>query len=299
MRHNLLKVLLLINSISIGFIYGIHTGLDTKKTTAYLIPRAEQSILGYATQVTPKVVYEDSAFGRLQKELDTTKGTFGLYIFDTKSEKTYSHNADEEFYAASVFKLFLVTSVFKQVEAGKISLDDKHKIEEDDKTGGTGILQYEEDKEKEYTVLELVTLALQKSDNTAQNILIRLVGKSYINEKVFTKDNYSSPQKVGLFTRNFYTNTYTSKDSTQVITQLLSTTDFDNRINNGLHKDIAFAHKIGTWPEGNAWHDCGLASYKEQTIIVCLMSQETTEQDFLNVSKQVGGFINTLFTDLE
>ncbi len=299
MRHNLLKVLLLINSISIGFIYGIHTGLATKKTAAYLIPRAEQTILGYATQATPTVVYEDSAFGRLQQELDTTKGTFGLYVFDIKSEKTYSHNADEEFYAASVFKLFLVTSIFRQVEAGKISLDDKYEIEEDDKTGGTGILQYEEDKEKKYTVLDLVTLALQKSDNTAQNILIRLIGKSYINEKVFTKDNNSSPKKIGVFMRNFYANTYTSKTSTQTITQLLSTTDFDNRINNGLHKDITFAHKIGTWPEGNAWHDCGLASFKKQAVIVCLMSRETTEQNFLNVSKLVGEFINTLFTDFD
>jgi len=299
MRHNLLKVLLLINSISIGFIYGIHTGLTTKKTTAYLIPRAEQSVLGYATQVAPKTAYEDSAFGRLQKELDTTRGKFGLYIFDTKSEKTYSHNADEKFYAASVFKLFLVTSVFQQVEDGKISLDDKYKLEENDKTGGTGVLQYEEDKEKEYTVLELVTLALQKSDNTAQNMLIRIIGKSYINESVFTKNNYSSPKKVGMFIRSFYSNTYTGKDNTQTIAQLLSTTDFDNRINNGLHKDITFAHKIGTWPEGNAWHDCGIASSKDQAVIVCLMSQGTTELDFLNISKQVGEFINTLITDLE
>lgn len=299
MKHNLLKVLLLINSISIGFIYGIHTGLDTKKNTAYLIPRAEQSILGYATQDAPKIIYEDSAFGRLQKELDATKGTFGLYIIDTKSEKTYSHNADEEFYAASVFKLFLVNSVYQQIEAGKVSIDDKHKIEEEDKAGGTGIIQYEKDKEKEYSVLDLVTLALQKSDNTAQNVLIRLINKKYINEKVFTKDNYSSPEKVGLFIRNFYNNKYTNQANTQTIIQLLSTTDFDNRINEGLHPDIMFSHKIGTWPEGNAWHDCGLASFKDQAVIVCLMSKDTTEQDFLEVSKQVGSFINTLFTDLE
>jgi len=298
MKHNLLKVLLLINSISIGFIYGIHSGLESKKNTAYLIPLAQQSILGVSTDRVVEKAYEDSAFVVLQKKIDETQGTFGLYIYDINSQKIYSHNAEDNFYAASVFKVFLVSSVFKQVDAGKLSLEDEHRIEADDITGGTGILQYEDDKEKEYSVLELITLALQKSDNTAQNILIRLLDKKYINEKVFTKDNYSSPEKVGQFMQRLYADTYTTRASTQIITDLLSSTDFDDRIHTGLNEKISFAHKIGTWPEGKAWHDCGLATYTDQTVVVCLMSKDTTEQDFLYVSTAVGSFINTLFTDL-
>lgn len=79
-------------------------------------------------------------FGRLKEDMDNTKGIFGLYIYDFRNSKTYTHNEDTEFYAASIFKIYLVNSVIIHIETGKLSLEDKYTHKEGDKADGTGTL---------------------------------------------------------------------------------------------------------------------------------------------------------------
>lgn len=284
--------MLVVNIISIGFISGIYTSFQDKEKV-FLSGMSQPSILGYSTD-NPKD-FESTEFDKLTNLIKDTKGNFGLYIYDLTTNKEYIYNEEHEFYAASVFKLYLVTSIYRQIEIGKLNLDDKYKVEETDITGGTGYLQYEKSKDKEYTLLELIGLTLKQSDNTAQNILIRIIDKKYLNEKIFTKDNITTPKLIGNFLLKLSENKYLSPQSTTAILSIISETDFDNRINAGLSPDIVFAHKIGTWPEKDTWHDCGIAINQDKKVIVCLMSMGTEENKFLEIAKKVGVFItNTI-----
>jgi len=75
----------------------------------------------------------------------------------------------------------------------------------------------------------------------------------------------------------------------------MSSTLFDDRIHQGLSEDTKFSHKIGNWPDTSSWHDCGIAPRNNKKIVVCVMSRNTTYENFLEVTKDVGEFVNILF----
>jgi beta-lactamase class A len=232
------------------------------------------------------------SFEDIQALLKRTPGTYSLYIKNLSTNVVESYNPDLFYNAASVFKVFVGVSVMKNVEQKNINLDYYFKITPEDYEGGTGILQYE-DVGDTYPVSELLSLAMKKSDNVAQNILIRAIEKKYIPDSTFTLENESSARKIGVFLENFYKNKYTSKTSRDYLLDLMKETDFDDRINLGLSNNLEFAHKIGNWPSTRSWHDCGIVMKENKAVVVCLLSRDTAFDDYTVVASAVGKFIES------
>jgi beta-lactamase class A len=102
------------------------------------------------------------------------KGTLGVYIKHVESGDWVGLNENRRFQLASVFKIPVLLTLFKQVDRGKISLDDRIVLNSQMKTYGSGLLA-EMTPGANLTVHDLALLMMARSDNTATDILFDLV----------------------------------------------------------------------------------------------------------------------------
>ena len=68
-------------------------------------------------------------------------GRIGFYIEDLTTGITHEHNADQRFPTASVCKVPVMIELFRQVETGTLSLDERHRLQGNISTHGSGTLK--------------------------------------------------------------------------------------------------------------------------------------------------------------
>lgn len=92
----------------------------------------------------------------------------------------FSHNGARRFVAASVVKIAIMIELFRQVDAGRVSLEACHRLRPEDKSAGSGVIGQMHDG-IEFTLADLAYLMMSISDNSATNILIDHVGQDQVN----------------------------------------------------------------------------------------------------------------------
>ncbi|HST62025.1 MAG TPA: serine hydrolase, partial [Longimicrobium sp.] len=105
-----------------------------------------------------------------------TGGEIGVHVRHLESGETFSARAGEPFFMASVMKLPLAVHVLRQVERGRIRLDDTVRLDAARLAGGDNAFRRRVSAGSRVTVAELVEAAVSDSDNTAANELLHLVG---------------------------------------------------------------------------------------------------------------------------
>ena len=111
----------------------------------------------------------------VQELVNAFPGTMGVTVRDIATGQQISINGDKLFPMASAFKIPILVEVFRQVEAGKFSLDDRVELTADDRTLGSGILTLMSPGLKP-TIHDLATLMIILSDNQATDMLLNKVG---------------------------------------------------------------------------------------------------------------------------
>jgi len=104
-------------------------------------------------------------------------------VMDLSTGYHIGYNAAATMPAASTIKVPVMVEVFRQLEAGRFGLDRRVTLLESDKDYGSGDLCDAPDGST-YTVDELLDKMIDVSDNTATNMLIRLVGLHSINREM-------------------------------------------------------------------------------------------------------------------
>jgi len=107
-------------------------------------------------------------------------GHVGVAIEDVATGATSGINTGAEMPAASTIKIPVMVEVFRQLVAGKFDLQTKLRLRRSDKDWGYGDL-CDAPVGGSYSVSRLLSLMIDVSDNTATNMLIRLVGRQRIN----------------------------------------------------------------------------------------------------------------------
>jgi beta-lactamase class A len=120
----------------------------------------------------------------LQTELSSMSahapGNVGIMIEDLTTGLSDSVNANAQMPAASTIKIPVMVEVFKQLASGNFDLNRTVTLLQSDRDWGSGDLA-DAPGGARYTVARLLTLMITVSDNTATNMLIRLVGRRSIN----------------------------------------------------------------------------------------------------------------------
>lgn len=124
--------------------------------------------------------------GIVQKYVANSGYEIYIGLYDFRRGKYLGYKDEELFYPASLTKAIYLAVLFKQEREGRINLDEKYVLKDEDKyvsgtaVGGAGILQYAEPG-KVYSYRELAYLMITASDNVAANIVLDRIGIEEVN----------------------------------------------------------------------------------------------------------------------
>lgn len=123
----------------------------------------------------------DVATQRLQQELERiaqlAKGKVGVCALHLESGKQINLNPQERFAMASTVKIAIATELFTKIEKGQLSLMTMTDLKPSDLHPGSGMLEVLFAKPGvQLSVQNLLELMMVISDNSATDILLRLVG---------------------------------------------------------------------------------------------------------------------------
>lgn len=123
----------------------------------------------------------------LQKQLSTMSlrapGQVAMEVQDLSTGITSSVNPSASMPAASTIKIPVMVEVFRQLAVGNFDLNTSLRLTYADKDWGSGSISVQP-VGSVYSVSKLLTAMITVSDNTATNMLIRLVGRSNINTEM-------------------------------------------------------------------------------------------------------------------
>jgi beta-lactamase class A len=118
---------------------------------------------------------------RLQQFLAPYGDKVGVYFIDTKSSFEVGVNSDKRYPTASVGKVPVMVTAFHQAEMGRLMLEARLRLKEEDKLPGSGALQWMKPGQTSYSIRNLIRMMIVLSDNTATKIVIEQVGLEEIN----------------------------------------------------------------------------------------------------------------------
>jgi beta-lactamase class A len=101
--------------------------------------------------------------------------TWGIYMKSLETGEEIAIDADRQMETMSTIKIPLMIEALEQIKAGKFSLADKYTYTSADMQPGTGTIQ-RLDPGAVMTVKDLITMMIIVSDNTATEVLYRMVG---------------------------------------------------------------------------------------------------------------------------
>ena len=107
-------------------------------------------------------------------------GDVGLYYRALGDKAVETHNPDLPLVAASIIKLPIMVTAFRDIAEGKLDADEIVSVGHGDKVPSCGALTYMHDG-LEVTLSDLITLMIILSDNTATNLLIDRLTPDHVN----------------------------------------------------------------------------------------------------------------------
>jgi beta-lactamase class A len=111
----------------------------------------------------------------IERTTKSVNATWGIYMKSLESGEEVAIDADRQMETMSTIKIPLMIECFEQIKAGKFRLSDKYTFVQADSQPGTGTIQ-RLDPGATMTVKDLITMMIIVSDNTATEVLYRMVG---------------------------------------------------------------------------------------------------------------------------
>jgi len=226
-------------------------------------------------------------------DLSRLTGDYSVWLEDLSTGESTTVNPDTQHIAASVIKLAVMLYAFKCFEDGTLDPNALYEVRPEDKVPSCGAFTYMHDGLKA-TYLDIVTLMIILSDNTATNIMIRALGIPQINSCL---DSYSlsdirirrcmfdseasarglqntiTARSIAAFYRLLYTEQLVSPAASRKMLQILSDQRLNGKIPFFLHPmDIEVAHKTGE--DDGTSHDTGIV-FAEHHYICVFLSNNT------------------------
>ena len=163
-----IKILIAVNIVLVAVLTALY----------FFVPTTEQSA---ATEKRTKAATDE--FERmLRAELGEEVSRFAVYFFDPKAGEPIIFQS-RPMRPASMIKMFVMAAAMADVRDGKLSLDERLTLTEENMVGGAGSIAGE-GVGAQVPVRKAIELMIVESDNTATNILIDRLGMNNINRYI-------------------------------------------------------------------------------------------------------------------
>ncbi|MBI2146267.1 serine hydrolase [Candidatus Woesearchaeota archaeon] len=226
---------------------------------------------------------------------------YAFYFQSLNSGASIGLREKETFYSGSLRKVPLLVAILQQVEEGELDFDTIITIEPEDINSYSGPLG-SQGSGQVLTLFELMNYTTFYSDNTAAEVLLRIVSPKEVIETMFNMGlSYNTflinrnsvgtyPLSVKEFSNSFRSLYYSSvlkRKNSQLLLSLLAHTSFNSGLPAGVPPEIIVAHKVASFGENSEHHDCGIIYYPEQPYILCVMTKGMSEEDANKVIRQI------------
>lgn len=234
-------------------------------------------------------------YTKIQEILQKLPGSISFYYKNLVTGQEFSYREDEKMYAASVIKLYIMADAFYRIKQGQLDPDQIYVMKKEDYVPSCGAVAYMHEG-LEVTVMDLITLMIIFSDNTATNILIDLLGMDQINEEIKQMEieqvwlrrkmydieksrqgiqNQITAKQTGILLQRMYEGTLVDEESSRKMLSIMKNQQLNGKIPfyfNALDPEPEIAHKTGE--DSGITHDVGIV-YAKQPFVVCFCGNET------------------------
>ena len=236
---------------------------------------------------------------KIEQIVSDKNAVVGVSIIGNNGKDTMTLNGEKHFPMQSVFKFHIALAVLSEIDKGKLSLDQKVEISKNDLLPEDfwSPLRDENPNGGSFTIERLIQYSVSHSDNTACDVLIRLIGTPKTVEEYIKKSGINDIQitfnekEMQANWENMFQNWTTPKAASETLklfyenkSNLLSKSSYDffwktnketttgkNRIRGQLPEKTVVAHKTG-WSGTNK--ETGITAAVNNIGIVFLPSGE-------------------------
>jgi beta-lactamase class A len=227
----------------------------------------------------------------LGREATHFKGSAGIIIKDLDTGWVFAYRSDRLFPSASLVKIPIMAAVFQAEKDGKLTLDQLVTMKGSDQVTGSGVIKAMP-AGSQFAVEKLLELMVTRSDNTAANILINLVGRDYLNayfKRIGLRntnlsrimmdfkyrrqgiENYTTPKDVSVLLEKMYKGSFINAEVSGKCLALLKLQKVNDRIPRRLPDDVVVAHKTGL--ERLVCHDAGIVFTERGDFLICVLTK--------------------------
>jgi hypothetical protein len=152
-----------------------------------------------AQDATPAAALTWDEFDQMLEATSPHTGVLAAEIIDEAPVLIHGVNADDVMPVGSSFKWYVLGTIGQQIEEGTLDWEQLVTIEEAHKSVPSGDLRYAPDG-TQYTLRYLAERMMQKSDNTATDVLIYLVGRENVEAMMTTMGHHDPSLNIPLMT---------------------------------------------------------------------------------------------------
>ena len=218
------------------------------------------------------------------------------------------HNPDLPLIAASVIKIPIMVTALRDAAAGRLDLDETVEIRPEMKMPSCGALTYLHDGLR-VTVLDLITLMIILSDNTATNLLIDRLTPGHVNDtmdelgipgiclrrRLFEPalsargiQNTITARGVGTLLERMYAGTLLGREADARMIGILLNQRLNGKLPFYLHGEgVKCAHKTGE--DDGITHDAGIV-YADDPFVIVMLSNEVDVPAFERLMQDAARF---------
>ena len=242
------------------------------------------------------VLNKKRLFAALETKIHEYNGQLsGEYSFIAKDFSfpylEFSIDKDKKFPAASLIKVPLLAVALKAVDEGKFSLEEEIVFKRKDITGGSGIIKGMK-LPATLSLKEVLRLSIARSDNTATNKIIDMLGFEYINQgfkdlglqvtvlnrKMMDfaqrrkgRENYTTISDIVIVLDKIYNKQLVNKWYSELALSFLKGQKVNDRLPRYLPEQVEVAHKTGL--ERGVVHDVGIVFCHKGDYIVGVLTK--------------------------
>jgi len=218
--------------------------------------------------------------------------TVGVAIKNLESGETLAWRAEERFPAASVIKISILVEALRQAEAGRLQLDERIAVRKADLVGGFGVLK-DLGSVEALSLLDLLTLMIIISDNTAANLCIERLGMGAVNAAMVSLglagtvlqrkmmdmpardrglDNFTTPADAARLLELVATDRVLTPKGSRHALEIMARQQVNDRLPLLLPAGVQVAHKTGELP--GIRHDVGVLWTTRSRVVVAALTKE-------------------------
>ncbi len=223
-------------------------------------------------------------------------GAIALEMLDLNTGYHAGFNAARSMPAASTIKLPVMVEVFNQLQAGRFDLNRRVTLQRSDRDYGSGVI-CDAPLGTSYPVSTLLEKMIDISDNTATNMLIRLVGRHNINREMnelglvqthlagdvrtegweIRRTLRTSPadlvRLLSMMARGELVDSWSSKE----MISILEADTINTLLPAPLPDDVAIAHKTGSFFD--TLNDAGIVFASDSPYVIAVMTTALRSQN--------------------